>query len=85
MATAEDLRKYVSRDWSLVSRMKRDFWVERQRRIAPVEALRIADELRRQVRITRPDWPTPADRAADLAAHIRLEELLIRAAPTRER
>jgi hypothetical protein len=85
MATAGERRKYVRRDWSVLQRAKNEFWLEQRRGMPAVEALRIADTLRAQVRAARPDWPTAAARAADLAAHVRLAEVLARAAPVAKR
>lgn len=45
----------------------------------PAESMRIADELRRQMLARQPDWPSPAERRADLEAHVRLAELFRRA------
>ena len=85
VARADELRAYVRRDWRLLAEVKHEFWTNRRRRMHPVEALRIADDLRAQARAVHPDWPTPADRAADLASHVRLTEILRRAAPAANR
>jgi hypothetical protein len=85
VATADELREYVRRDWRLVEQVKDEFWMDRRRRLRPIDALRIADALRAQVRAIRSDWPTPADRAADLTAHRKVVELLGRAAPATKR
>ena len=85
MASADDLREYVRRDWAFVGQAKQDFWIERRRRMPAVEALRIGDELRQQVHAVRPDWPTAASRAMDLADHVRLTEILDRAAAAPKR
>jgi hypothetical protein len=74
-----DIQAYMARDWEAVRAAKDRYWAERIRRLGPAEGLRIADELRRHVVALHPDWPTPADRSADLAAHVRLAELLRRA------
>lgn len=83
MASADELQEYVRRDWGLLGQAKREFWMDRRRGMPAIEALRIADELRRQVHAVRPDWPTIADRAADLAAHTLLTEILDRASAAR--
>jgi len=82
---AEQLRSFARRDWALVEELKRSFWIERRKRMPPAEAIRIGDELREQVHGMRPDWPTRAERDADLAAHVRLAELLDRASASRHR
>ena len=85
MASADELRAYVRRDWRLLAQTKRELWAARRRRMRAVEALRIGDALRAQVRAVRPDWPTSADRKADIASHMRLTEILRRAAPAAKR
>jgi hypothetical protein len=75
VATVKELREYVRRDWTMLQRAKHEFWLKRRSRPA-VDALQVADALRAQVRAVRPDWPTPSARAADLAAHVRLTEIL---------
>jgi hypothetical protein len=75
----------VRRDWRLLAQAKQELWMTRRRRMRAVEALRIGDALRAQVRAVRPDWPTPADREADIASHTRLTEILGRAAPAAKR
>ena len=70
------LRSFLDRDWAAVRDAKDAYWTEVTRVRGPLEALRIADELRREARQLRPGWPTAEDRAADLEAHIRLSERL---------
>ena len=55
-----------------VERVRTGYWVERLRRLGADESFRIADELLRHVRSVRPDWPSAADRARDLADHTRV-------------
>ena len=77
------IREFASRDWQRIRDNKDAYWQERVARLGPLEAWRIADELRRQVRGQHPGWPDAADRATDLAAHARLAQLFRRARPTR--
>lgn len=63
-----------NRDWSLLERMKNEFW--RERAPTPTEAIRVADQLRRYVSRIRPDWPGKEDRLADLNTHIRVSRAL---------
>ena len=42
----------------------------------PADDLRTADELRRHVKMARPDWPGPEDRAEDLRNHLRVSEAI---------
>ncbi len=63
-------------DWSELDRSKTDYWRARKKKLGAVEGVRIADELRRQVQALRPDWPSPAERAADLDTHVRIARML---------
>jgi len=74
-----DIRGYVSRDWGAAREAKDAFWAERVARLGPLEGLRIAEELRRQVIRQDPAWPSAEERHDDLLAHARLSELLRRA------
>ena len=74
-----DIREYVSRDWEAVRDAKDAYWAERVGRLGPLEALRIADELRRQTLLQHPDWPDAASRRDDLSHHTRMTALLARA------
>ena len=80
-----EIQGYVSRDWAAARASKDEFWARRIARLGPIEGLRIADELRRQVVRQDPDWPGDSERRADLAAHARLSELLTRASRPRGR
>ena len=79
MTIARGIREYMSRDWAAARSAKDRHWAERVQRMGAGEALRIADELRRQAIENVPGWPTPDDRKADLYGHVRLSELLRRA------
>ncbi len=79
------IRAYVSRDWAEVRRSKDAYWAERLARLGPLEALRVADELRRQMHELHPGWPDEASRESDLAAHARVAALLRRADSPRRR
>jgi len=74
----EDIRAFVERDWDAVATSKREVWLEQRRRLGIAGSLAQADQLRLQVRLARPDWPTPAEREQDLAAHARVAEALRR-------
>jgi hypothetical protein len=80
-----EIQSYVSRDWAAARESKDAFWAARIARLGPIEGLRIADELRRQVVRQNPDWPSGEERHDDLAAHARLSELLRRASRPRGR
>lgn len=76
-----DILAFVRRDWSAADADKTAFWAERKRSMSTAEAVRLGDDLRVHVRRVRPDWPSAAERAEDLAVHVRVSEAL-RAVPT---
>ncbi len=73
------LRAFMARDWQAAREAKDAHWAKRVGRLGPLEALRIADELRRQALLQHPDWPDDASRRDDLRHHVRMTELLARA------
>lgn len=73
------IRDFVSRDWRAAREAKDAYWHERIAALGPGEALRIADELRRQAVLQNPGWPDAADREQDLRTHVRVAALLRRA------
>ena len=74
----EDVERFLRRDWQLLADSKEDFWAARLRELGPGEGIRVADELRREMMERVPDWPSPDERAADLAHHQRVAEILRR-------
>jgi hypothetical protein len=72
------IRDFMARDWAAARRLKDAYWGDRIRRVGPLEGLRMADELRRQVLLHDPSWPSTDLRDADLAAHVRLADLFRR-------
>jgi hypothetical protein len=77
------IREFVGRDWTAVRENKDVYWAARIKRLGPVEGLRIADELRRQMLLLNPAWPDTRLREEDVLAHARLARLFQRASPTR--
>jgi hypothetical protein len=77
------IRAFMARDWRSARLAKDDYWGRRVLLLGPVEAFRIADELRRQVLLLNPGWPHADDRRQDLIAHVRMTELLHRASSAR--
>ena len=73
------IRAFMARDWQGARDAKDAWWADRVDRLGPLEALRIADELRRQVLLQHPDWPDAASRADDLRHHVRMADLFARA------
>jgi hypothetical protein len=80
--TREDVLPFVERDWSLHAELKAEAWLARRRELGPAGAFRLADELRRQALLVRPDGPDAEARRADLDAHIELARRLRRAGGT---
>lgn len=72
------LAAYVGRDWAAVREAKAAYWARLVAEHGPLPALRAAEELRIQTLQMHPDWPTSADRDADLEAHQRLCDRLER-------
>ncbi len=72
------IHAFMARDWQRARAAKDAYWAERVRRLGPLEALRIADELRRQALLQHPDWPDAASRRDDLRHHVRMTELFAR-------
>lgn len=77
MKVTDGIQEYMSRDWGIFERTR----TARN----PAEAVRIADELRRTVRLIRPDWPSVEARDEDLRFHQRMCRLLRRADRARRR
>jgi hypothetical protein len=73
--------RFESRDYEAARASKVLYW----RGLTPAERIRLCDELRRQAIALHPEWPTPQQRALDLASHIRLSERFERAAITGRR
>ena len=73
------IREFMARDWAAARRLKDSYWGARIARLGPVEGIRIADELRRQMQLQDPSWPDADARRADLAAHVRVADLFRRA------
>jgi hypothetical protein len=75
------LLAFVHRDWSSASRSKDLYWRDWKRLHGPAGGIRMAEELRLQVLQARPDWPSPRERLADLAMHLRVIDALRRVPP----
>jgi len=67
------------RNWDEVREAKETYWAVRKPGMTPLEALQLGDELRAHVSSVRPDWPSPAERDADIEMHARVAEMLRRA------
>lgn len=74
--TREEILAYVNRDWAAVEAAKLADWAARKREMSAEQALELAGALAQDVRSRRPDWPSVAERDADLAAHVELSRTL---------
>ena len=81
----EDIVAYARRDWKAIAQLKAEHWEAVKERVGRAEGIRIADDLRRQVRLSHPDWPTLEDRRDDLETHARTSEKLRSAILARRR
>ncbi len=77
---ADDLSRFAGRDWATAASDKRDFWAEQYRRHGAAPAWTASTALLVHIRTVQPDFPSPASRADDLAAHRSLQQRLARAA-----
>src|SRR5205823_14167599 len=80
IVNAADIRAFVARDWRLIEELKKDQWLEQKAGMTPSAALEFAAGLFEYARALKPDWPNGSEREADLASHIRMAEILQRAA-----
>jgi hypothetical protein len=76
----EAIRAFAQRRWAEAEEAKREYWARRFRAGGSAETLRAAQALWQHVRRVRPDWPTPQDRADDLAHHTELKRRIDRIA-----
>jgi len=74
------LRAYAGRPWHLVAAQKRAYWASVRREQGALATFEAAQTLWAHMRQVRPDWPSAADRQADLAHHVALKRALDRAA-----
>ena len=74
------IREFAHRDRAAVQASKQRYWTEQYRASGPACTVRASQALWQFVRRLRPDWPTPRDRAEDLAHHVALKRKLDRAA-----
>ena len=79
------IREFMTRDWKAARENKEIYWGERIGRLGAAEGLRIAEELRLQMRRRDPGWPDRKARQADLHFHVSMTERLRRAGATRRR
>jgi hypothetical protein len=72
------IREFMARDWRASREAKDEYWSARIASHGPLEAYRIAEELRRQALLRDPAWPHADDRREDLLSHLRVAALFDR-------
>lgn len=74
------LRACAGRAWPLVAAHKRAYWTRAHREGDGLASFEASQALWVHMRNLRPEWPTPGERAEDLAHHVALKRALDRAA-----
>lgn len=77
---SDDLRAYAGRAWHVLAALEHDHWARELATRGPLATLEASQALWVHMRSVRPDWPTEADRRADLAQHVALKQAIDRAA-----
>lgn len=77
---ASSVRRFADRPWELLRAAKRRHWAEEVTARGPEASLGASRALWLHMRRVRPDWPSDAERAEDLAHHLELKGYLDRAA-----
>ena len=77
---ASSVRRYLDRPWEVLRAAKRRYWAEELTARGPEAPLQASRALWLHMRRVRPDWPSDAERAEDLARHLELKRCLDRAA-----
>ncbi len=72
-----DIRAFVRRDRAPVEEEKRAHWAEAYRERGPEETMLAAARMYEYARAVRPDFPTEADLAEDLAHQIAFKKQLM--------
>ena len=74
--TDANVRAYAKRAWRVLTDLERDHWARELSNQGPLSTLRASQALWIHMRAVRPDWPTEADRRADLAHHVALKRAI---------
>jgi Arc/MetJ-type ribon-helix-helix transcriptional regulator len=72
----DDLVRFARRDWAAVAAAKEAQWLRQKAAMSPADGLEMSDVMRRYARAISPEWPTQADREADLSVHHRVGQAL---------
>lgn len=73
---AADIRAFVQRDWQRLQAYKERAWEPIKATRGATAAVLAAESLRLAARELSPDWPSEADRGADLETHARVGRAL---------
>lgn len=79
------LLNFARRDWEALADSKAIHWALVKKAEGPLAAVFAGEELRRQARALRPNWPTRKDRRGDLETHARVAVQLRSVATLRPR
>jgi hypothetical protein len=71
------------RKWEAIEEASSAHWLDRKRELGPLGGILDAAALWEAVRAVRPDWPSAAERDADLEMHRRVSEGLRSVSTTR--
>ena len=75
-----DFVRQLRRSSSVAAREKALYWRRYKQEHGPAAGIRIADELRRQVLATHPNWPSSEERAEDCTSHERILDVFAKTA-----
>lgn len=73
---AADIRAFVQRDWKRLREYKARAWEPVKAARGVTAAVLAAESMRLAARELAPDWPSEADRRADLETHVRVGQAL---------
>lgn len=76
LMSSDDVTRFAKRDWPAIDAAKDQDWLRRKQAMSPAQVLQRSDDLRRHAHALRPDWPSRADRIADVETHARVGQAL---------
>ena len=79
MITAESIREFAGRKWARIAEENQRYWADQYAKYGASATVRAAEQLWGHMKAIQPGWPSEAERADDLADHIRLKSLIDRA------
>ena len=75
MLSRDAIRAFVLRSREEIQELKRDHWTELVHGGDPNASWRAGQALWQHARSVRSDWPSTAEREADLASHLKLRQI----------